>query len=272
MRDTDNESEKLKKRLKILFLICSSVLLITLIVLLIVLISLLTDKNRSSYVRRNIEATEIVKKNYIDGFKNTENTGNFSYILPKDDINELLCEGVDAIDDKHVESVYYDFDEEGKQYFYVDLSKVVIKTRVVITTIPYLKDNTTVGFAISKCTIGKANALKYLQRKGYLTSEWIDSLFAKSHLPITYEESTYSFLISPYKWIDMFPESTIGDQLFINGQETSGSMSLNANLFGFDLDLSKLKTSSSEFIDVNTTDTPDLNKEIKGRVLIITPQ
>ena len=161
----DKDKNKKHKKLKIALLVGSIFLLITLVVLLIIIINLVKDNNRSTYVRRNIDSSEIIKKNYIDGFNSTSSTGKFSYILPEEDINELLAIGNDSLNDKHIESIYYSVDESGIRYFYVDLTKVVIKTCVVISAIPSITDSSTVSLSIHSVTIGKINALSYLKNQ-----------------------------------------------------------------------------------------------------------
>ena len=258
----DKDKNKKHKKLKIILLVGSIFLLITLVVLLIIIINLVKDNNRSDYVRRNIDFSEIIKKNYIDGFNSTSSTGKFSYILPEEDINELLAIGNDSLNDKHIESIYYSVDESGIRYFYVDLTKVVIKTRVVISTIPSITDSSTVSLSIHSVTIGKINALSYLQRNGYLTSNYLDTYFKACHLPITYDESSLSFKITPFNYIDEFPNSEIGEELFIKAKGVENALQLNNSLFGFDMDLSRIRSSNVSFNDVDTTDIPNIHDEI----------
>ena len=255
--------EEKVRRIKLALLIFSAALLTVLIGLTIFLIVQLKDSNRSTYKTRELEYSEIVKKNYIKGFKDSENSREFSYILPNDDINELLSIGTKTLNDKHIESIYFDVDESNNANFYVDLNKTIIKTRAVIKTTPVVKDQNSYYLKISECKIGKANALTYLTNKGYLTSEFLDDYFEKCHLPISYHEDKCCFEINPLKWIDSFPSTNIGDEIFKDAKSVPSAYSLNANLFGFNLNLEKLRHSSDSFINVTTSDTPDLFESVK---------
>lgn len=256
----DNKKNKLVTYLKV----SGCVLVFLLLVLIVLLFILLTDKNRSTYKRRNIEYSEVIKKNYIDGFANCENSQEFSYILPKDDVNELLAIGKDSLNDKHIENIYYDYDEMGYRYFYVDLTKVIFKTRVVITTIPSIKDSSTVLFSISECKVGKLNAFGFLEQKGYLKSDFLNNYFNSCHLPITYDESLHAFEVTPFSWIDEFPDSEIGGELFEQAKTTPNTLYLNSNLFGFDVILSNLKT-NAKYTDVDVDNIPKIPDEIRSK-------
>lgn len=162
----DNKNKKHKKVRVILTIIVIS-LLTVILTLLFLFHYLIKDNNKSRYQKRNLDYSEIIKKNYIDGFYNSKNTKEFSYILPTEDVNELLSIGVASLNDKHIKNIYYDVDESNINYFYVDISSSFIKSRVVITAIPNLKDSSTYCLSINSITIGKVNAFKYLENKGY---------------------------------------------------------------------------------------------------------
>lgn len=259
---SDDRDYRKHRRIKLYLSIALIFLLVATIFVLILLIFLFKDKNRSTYVRRNLESSEIVKKNYIDGFSDTKSNGKFSYVLPEDDINELLAIGKDSLEDKHIENIYFNVDDSGVIYFNVDLTKVFIKTRVVITTIPEVKDSSTITLKIYSCKVGRVNALSFCENKGYLTSQYLNSYFSACHLPITYDESNYTFEIKPYSWTSQFPSTEIGNQLLHKANEKLDIFSFNHTLFGFDIDISKFKTSNLDYIDVNTSNIPDLSDEI----------
>ena len=258
--DKENKNKKHKK-IKVMV----TLLVITLLTLILTFISLmfylLKDSNRSHYKNRDIEYSEIIKKNYIDGFVNSKNTKEFSYILPKDDINELLSIGVSSLNDKHIENIYYDVDESNVNYFYVDLSNTLIKTRVKITTIPSIKDSYTSSLSIYSVTIGKVNAFNYLKNKGYLTSSYLNEYFKNCHLPITYDEINHAFEITPLSFINEFPNSLIGNKLFSKAKTIKNSFTLNG-VFGFNLDLSSLNDSNTEYKDINDSSIPNIHDEL----------
>ena len=98
------------------------------------------DSNRNAYETKGYESSKIIKKNYIDGFSKTSSTREFNFYLPKDDINELLSKSVEKLNDKYIESIYYDIGEENHHYFYFDLKVPLIKTRVVLDTQGYTQE------------------------------------------------------------------------------------------------------------------------------------
>ena len=145
----------------------------------------LHDSNRNAYETKCYESSEIIKKNYIDGFSKTSSTGEFNFYLPKDDINELLSKSVEKLNDKYIESIYYDIGEENHHYFYFDLKVPLIKTRVVLDTVS-VEDpaNNCYYLSIQNCTIGKMNAFGFLSKKGYISQEFFGKIGEYSNLPI----------------------------------------------------------------------------------------
>ena len=258
----NTKKSKLKKRLKIILCLSASLLVILLTVSYIVILSYFKDKNRSSYQTRDIEYSEIIKKNYIEAFKDTSSTGSFSYYLPKEDINELLAIGAKSLNNKQISNIYIDYLESGQTCFCVDLTKVGVTTRVVISTTPSIKDDKTIRLTISNVTIGKVNGYGLLKNKGYLTSSFIDSYFKACHLPVTYNEETYSFEVKPYSFISMFPHSDIIDEVFRLAKDVPHAYSFNSHIFGFDLDLTKLG-SKDEYIASPKDSAPNIPSELK---------
>ena len=263
----EKDKSKFYKRIKIILCITASLLVVLLTTLYIVIISKFKDNNRSSYQTRNIEYSEIVKKNYIEGFKNSQNTQKFSYILPNEDINELLSSGVQSLNNKHIKSIYYESDLQGLRYFFVDLTKIGVKTRVVITTVPEVKGNSTISLKIASVSMGKVNALEILKKQGYLTSKVINPYFKECHLPISFNEENMSFEVSPFNyWVKLFPTSLIGNEIFNVSKGVDGAYTFNSSIFGFDLDLTSI-SNNREYISVPTSNTPNVYEEVKSGCL-----
>ena len=84
----NNQTKKKRIKFWISISVCGTLFLST--ILLVMWFILLRDHNRSSFVRSEETPEEIIKKNYIKGFENTKNSGEFSYFLPQDDMNNLL--------------------------------------------------------------------------------------------------------------------------------------------------------------------------------------
>ena len=235
------------RKLKIIAIAVSSFLFLFLVTAILILNGRLADPNRSKYKVRNLSYSEIVKKNYIDGFKNTENTGDFTYILPQDDVNELLSQGVESINDKHINAVYFE-PKDDHHYFYVDLKKVFFKTRVVIETTAVTDADFVTHFLISDCRIGKTPAFEYLKSRSYMTKTFLDDYFKKCNLPMTYNETYNSFDISPLSFIKDFSETKIGTKFFSLAKEIENSLRPNVSPFGFTLNFSKI-VKNNEFIE-----------------------
>ena len=257
----DNKNKKHKK-VRVILTIIVLTLLTLILTLLFLFLYLIKDNNKSRYQNRGLDYSEIIKKNYIDGFLNSKNTKEFSYILPREDVNELLSIGVSSLNDKHIKNIYYDVDESNINYFCVDISSSFVKSRVVISTTTSLKDSSTYSLSIHSVTIGKVNAFKYLENKGYLTSRYLDEYFKNCHLPVTYDESTRAFEITPLSVIDEFPSSEIGNKLFSKAKTLKNSFKLNNNIFGFNLDLSRLNDSDSNYIDVDYSSINNIHDEL----------
>lgn len=115
-----------KKKAKKVLLIIMIILFLLTIAGIIFIYAKLHDGNRNKYEIKGYESSEIIKKNYINGFSRTNTTGEFNFYLPEDDINELLSKSVDKLGNKHIESIYYSKGEEDHHYFYVDLKVPVI--------------------------------------------------------------------------------------------------------------------------------------------------
>ena len=186
--------------------------------------------------------------------------------MPNEDINELLSLGINSINDKHIKNIYFDTDQNGLRYFFVDLTKVGVKTRVVITTIPSFKDEPTIKLSIASVTMGRVNALNLIQKRGYFSNSFINPYLKECCLPMSFDEETLSFVIKPFDWIKSFPASNISEYLFNSAKTVENAYHLNSNVFGFDLDISKL-SSNREFIDVDTTDVKNIYNDVKAGCL-----
>lgn len=253
-----------KKKLKAIFIAIISFLVALSLLLTFIFTSLVKDKSRSSHVDTGISYSEIIRKNFINGFKDTYKDGQFSFSLENEDINELLSNGLKKINDKHIQNIYYET-KDDHHYFYVDLTKVVIKARVVIDLVksPTFLDGNSY-LVINRCSIGKVDAINYLQKKGYLTSNWINEYFKKCELPISYNEDTLSFVINASTFIDYFPSTKLGDILFSLVKEKRSKFILeNSSLFGFNVDFTSLAT-LDEFSNIDTSSEPLIYDSIKS--------
>ena len=258
---SENRDKGKKLRFLIILSTCFSLLAIT--ILLVVWTILLTDKNKNTHVRSDVESSEIIRKNYIKGFENISETGEFSYRVREDEINDLLLDGVKSINDKHIESINYERSENNFHIFYVDLKKMPIKTRVVLTT--YVSDwsNEKVTLKIYTTKIGKVEATKYLTRKGYLTEKFLNNYFEKCQLPISYYESSQIFEIKATDYISMFPKGNFANLIWDEILKTPNSYSMNPTTLGINVSFSSIRTNSNSNTKTFETDVPNFYSELK---------
>ena len=250
-----------RRKFFITFSICASLFLAT--ILIVIWAILLTDKSRSTYERSDVESSEIIKKNYIKGFENIESTGEFTFRFREDEINDLLYDGVQTLDDKHISNIYYEKGENDFHTFYVDLKKMPVKTRVVITTYVGESDSNAINLKIYSVKIGKVDASKYLVRKGYLTEEFINKYFEACNLPISYNESAYTFQIKATSYISMFPKGDFANLLWNEVLEIPQCYSVNTSTLGLNVLFSRLRTTSELSKKTFETPLPDFYQELK---------
>lgn len=261
-KKVDNKNKKHSK-LKLYLRISISVSLFLATVLLIMWFILLKDPNRNNHVRSELTASQIIEKNYIKGFENTKNTGKFSYILSEDDINDLLFDGVKELNDKHVESICFEYSQNGQYTFFVDFKNTFIKTRAVVTT--YVEDYgyDFADLKIVSVKMGKIESSKLLVRKGYLTSDWINEYFKDCHLPITYNEKTKVLHYEVGNFFNEFPETKISKTFFNLALQDSTRLSVDPSNLGFVVDFSKLRSKNELIINASTTPVPNFYNELK---------
>ena len=252
-----------KKRLKFLITLSVSISLFTITVLLVIWSILLTDKTRNTYVRSDAEYTEIINKNYIKGFEDISESGEFSFRFREDEINDLLSDGVKTINDKHIESVCYEKGQDKFHNFYIDLKKMPVKTRVVLTSYVNDWDNEKVTLKIYTAKIGKVEASKYLIRKGYLTDKFLNNYFAACHLPISYNESSKTFEIKAKDYISMFPKGDFANLIWDEILSIPNSYSINPTTLGINVAFSNLRTSSVLTKKTFTSEIPNIIEELK---------
>ena len=258
--------EKRDKKKRITFLITFSVsaALFLITVLFVLWAILLGDKNRSNHVRSETEYSEIIKKNYIKGFESTSKDGSFSFRLREDEMNDLLFDGVKEINDRHIENIYYEKGDDNTHIFYADLTKTIVKTRAVISTSVVEDDNVSANsiyLKINSVKIGKINATNLLTHKGYLTEEFLNKYFEASHLPISYDHTYRLFVISPTKYIDLFPKGELSSLFW---QKVQNSVRVDPKTLGISVDFSKLRYNlDTSKISYNSY-TSDYYEEVKA--------
>ena len=261
------ENKDSKKRIRFLITLSVSVSLFLATVLLVVWSILLIDKTRSTHVRSDAEYGEIIKKNYIKGFEHTLENGEFTFRLREDEINDFLYDGVKSLNDKHIENIYYERGENGSHNFYVDLKKTFFKTRVVITATA--SENSTLTLNINSVKIGKVDAYKYLERKGYLTSEFITKFSTACHFPVTYTESSNSNLASiafpSDSFFSMFPKAEFTSILW-DEVKTTNCYSFDGKTLSMKVDFSKLRTETNLVKKNYETELPNLYEELKSEL------
>jgi len=261
-KSNSKQQDKKKKKHKVIKIIFAILLILT-VVGAIFIYRTLVDKNRSTYNVRDQEITELIKKNYIDGFKDTSSTGKFTFSLPEDDVNELLSK-VD-IDNKYIDNIYYKRGSDYHHYFYLDLDIPIITTRLVVDTVVASLDdvNKTITLQVVNGTIGKLPTWSYLKQKEYVTEDLLNNLFTSSNLPLTYSSSTDTFLVEPLKFIDAFPLGDVAGMMFDFVKEDLSAVSLDPISLGFQINFAKFRN-TNYVVSTETTEVPDLEARIKS--------
>ena len=256
--DHQTENKKKKNKLKLAFIISTSSFLFIVSVALILVFVILTDKTTSTHQKSENEITEIIKKNYINGFKNTGNSGIFSYSMSEDDINDLFEKANENNTNKYISKKYYQ-SIDNHHYFYIDLKNTfLVKTRVVFdTVVTSINDDFSYNLGIVSCKMGKTNALTLLKKASLLTED----VFYSDYLPIKYNDEKNEFTVSPLTFIDSFPKSDISELFFGIAKDNLSIFSLNGSLFGFNVDFSKHGNSAAAETDLITE--YDLYNELK---------
>ena len=263
------EKKDKKKKVKFLVTLSISLTFFLLTVLLVIWSILLSDKTRSTHIRSEATSGEIIKKNYIKGLEKLDsNNEEFTFRLREDEINDLLYDGVKSLDDKYIDNIYYERGGDNSHIFYVDLNKTIIKTRVVISTSLVTPTDTlnpsNIYLHINNVTIGKVPASKYLIKKGYLTSNYLNKYFEATSLPISYDEDNFNFVISPYKYIDYFPKEELSSLLWDNLLSRSEVVTINPTSLGFNVDFSKLRTNESIEVTNSSNELPNFYNDVKS--------
>ena len=232
-----SKKEKLKKILSIW--LCS--FLVLLIVVVMFVYYGYRDPYRNPYKKTEVTPTSLIEKNIIDGFKDTKDTGKFSFRLSNDDLNQMLSNVTKEDLGKRGESMYY-ITLEDHHYFMVDLKGFAyFKSRVVVDTqILGYTENSEVLLGINKVTTGR---LRYTKTE-YFSESFFDMVSEKSLLPIKYIKKSNALMVSPLKFLDYLPDGeliNVVKDLVIS--KPSVVSFVNDSPFGFDIDLSSLRSS-----------------------------
>lgn len=212
---------------------------------------LYTDRNRISKDIAEAKSQEVIKTNYIKGFKNIASTGKYNFSIPENDMNSVLKKASKSIKSELVETVYYGKSTGNHHYFYVDLNLPVITSRAIIDTVASVNKDQTINLKIEKVSLGKVGGKNFLKRKGILNEKFLNSFFETANLPIKYKENKESFVVKPLTYIDKFPEPGQWDhpiaKTFFNiaKEHPSETIKVNASTLGFEVDFSKFRSSTS---------------------------
>lgn len=259
---TTEKSKKKKKAKKILLIVMTVMFVLTIAGIIFIYVKL-HDGSRNKYQVKGYDTNEIIKKNYIDGFSNISSTGVFNFSLPQDDVNELLSKSVEKLNDKYIESIYYESGEESHHYFYVDLKAPVIKTRVVIDTVSVVDPSSNSYYlSIQNCTIGKIPAFGVLKEKGYISQEFIGKIAEYSNLPISYVEEYNSIKYEPLKYMEQFPQGDVAGLVFDFIKEDTSSYSLTQENLGFKVSFKKFRNIDYES-SADSTPVVDVYQRVK---------
>lgn len=241
--DKDKSFNK-KKAYKIATISLISIVLLGLLAILIAFI-LLNDNHKNTHIDSKEENTEIIKKNFVNGFSNTSLDGVFSFKLSNDDINQMLMNAYRSIGDTSIESIYYE-QVDAFHYFYVDLPRTcMVPSRVVIETYIDHIDGYTFDLVVSKVTKGKINIFDKAYNKGYMKDGYVNKILEASKLPIRYDETKEVFKVNVLDTMEYFPKGDIKEAIigYINLNKAK-YITLGSALFDFNINFSSLRSSS----------------------------
>lgn len=267
MAEEKKEKKGFFRRFGKLILILSGSIITFVIVAAVTVVLLLSDKTRFSGKIGSDDTIEVIKKNYIEGFKDTEKTGKFTFQIPEEDINSVLNKASKSINNDYVEQIYYGRGKKNHHFFYIDLNLPIITSRVVIDTVASEGKDLTIKLAIEKISLGKINAYNFIKDKGILTSSLFDGFFKSSNIPITFNEKNNTFTVKPLGFIDNFPKtSTISTTYFRLAKEIgSPVIKIEPSMLGFTLDFSKFRSSNSISVtDYSGQDIPNFTTLVKS--------
>lgn len=242
-KDKQNKKRKIKKYI---FIVLISLLVIGLVAVILSYI-LLYDNNKNTHKDNQNNNAEIIRKNFVDGFKDTSSSGIFSFLLPSDDVNQMLMNAYKVIGDTSIESIYYE--EKGSfQYFYVDLPRnCMVPSRVVIETYVSNVSNYKVELKINKISKGKINIIDKCISKGYLSANYVSNISKYSLLPISYLEDKQAFLVDVLSLMEYFPKGDIKDSIYsVIALNKEKYISYGTSLFSFNVDFRSLR--SNEYL------------------------
>ncbi|MBQ0009225.1 MAG: hypothetical protein KBS97_03015 [Firmicutes bacterium] len=251
------DNKKKHKKLKKVFIIlgCIIVLLFTLTYL-IFLISH-KDSSRNPTVKKETTNIQLIQKDLIEGFKNTKDTGRFSFRMSDEDINQILLNSTEGLLSGKEESCYID---SKVSTFYVDYKSTLgVKTRV-----SYVFDNYGINpskeHVLIPTQVPRMGMLPYMWGHRMNFESFINEVSKKSGLPIRWENAM--LIVSPNKLFEYFPNENI--KSFVNGLISAKPecVSIDPNsLFGFDIDFSLFRGSNIPGKDISDT-LPNLYSQV----------
>ena len=174
---------------------------------------LLSDNNTEELnIDENFDMKVFGENILLSSFDDVKDTHKIQVVVTKDDVNNLLYQGLHSFNLEQLTQGYVSNDVLGKAYlvidgndyhFYVDVNAIIpqmnfslIKTRVHITTSLYEKYSTNeFVFKIKDVGFGKIYGTKGLIKKGLMTfvkDEMINEFIAKIGLSLKYNQNNLS--------------------------------------------------------------------------------
>lgn len=235
------DSKKKNKVLKIISItLCGLIVLFLLLLLTNYIVT--HDNNRSNIENKNLNNTEIIKKNYIDGYKNIQEDGFFTFKMSEEDINQMLSNSMKEINDDRVSAIYYEKGEEDHHYFYADLKPHLFKTRVALDTVSYVDNvNKVVELQVIDAKLGKFPILNKIKNNGYLTNDFVSKVSEKANLPISFNDETNTFKVEPLKFVNYFETGELS-KLLLNEVFSNKDNIRVSSLMNMRVDFSSLRS------------------------------
>ena len=256
-----DDNKKKHRKLKIYLTTIGSLFIIVCTIIYLTYLFTHRDSNRNPTSKVDNSNIQLIQKNLLDGFKNTKETGKYSFRISDEDINQILLNSCDDLLSGKEESCYISSDTST---FYVDYKPTLgVKTRVQYKFNNYGVNTLNEHFFILE-DVPKMGSLPYMFGHRINFESFIKEVSKNSGLPLRWENAM--LVASPVKLFDYFPSEDI--KSFMKGLISAKPECILVDpnsLFGFDINLSLFKSNNIPTKEVSEL-LPDLYSQVSGSI------
>ncbi len=234
----DNKKNHKKLKIALTISLCSVLVLLTGVYLLFFFTH--KDSNRNPNIKGEMNNTQIIEKNLIEGFSTTKDTGRYTFRLPQDDLNQILLNSSSDLLLGKEESIYID---SSSLTFYVDFKPILgVPTRVGYTFKNFGVNPSKEHVYILE-DVPKMGKLPYMWGHRFNFEDFMKEVSKRSNLPLTWDNAVLT--ASPVKLLEYYPDEGVRNILSELIKAKPECLIIDPNsLFGFDIDLSKFKSAT----------------------------